>query len=192
MTCFSAAEIYRYLDGELDASARAEFERHLGLCPACRRALDERRRLNEAAAALPPLEPPPDFTARVMARLEDRPRVSVFGWLALASTAVVSVLAVTVGLLVLSGHSLGELVLGLEGFLIRTLKSGTVLFGQVTSFVTLTLSLVRHFLSALWEGLSGLASVLPLPELALALGVTLLIVIGSIVGLRKILVGVRS
>jgi anti-sigma factor RsiW len=192
MSCFNAERVYRYLDNDLDRAGREEFERHLGLCPACRRAVDERRLIAQAAAGLPPLELPPGFSRRVMARLEDRPRVSVFGWLALGSTAFVSLVAVVVGVFVLSGRSLTELVTGFEGFMVNTFKSGAILFGKATSLVSLVLSVVNHILSALWGGLAGLTAVIPWPVWVFSLAFLLIIIATSIYGLRKILVGVHS
>jgi len=192
MSCFDVELIYRYLDDDLDPAGREEFEGHLGRCPACRRAVDERRLIARAAASLPPLEMPPDFSRRVLARIEDRPKVSVFGWLALGSTAVVSLMAVAVVLLVLSGRSLAQIVGGLEGFIVSTFKSGAVLFGKVTSLVALVLRVLGQLLSAFWGGLSSLTAVVPWPVWVISLAVLLLIIATSIYGLRKILVGARS
>ncbi len=192
MSCYDAERINRYLEGELDIAAREEFERHLGLCPACRRAVDEWRRMTEAASSLPPLELPAGFSQRVMARIEGRPRTSVFGWLALGSTAFVSLAAVVVGVLVVLGYSPTELITGFEGFLVTTFKNGAMLFGQATTLVTQVVSVIGHFLSAMWDGLSGLASVIPLPVVLVILTVQILIIASSVYGLRKILIGVRS
>ncbi len=194
MSCLNADQIDRYLEGELDRTEREDFERHLGTCPACRRAVDDWRLLSEAAAGLPALELPPDFSLRVMARIEadHKAPVSVFGWLALGAAALVSLFSVLVGVLILSGHSLTGLILGLEGFLVTTFKSGALLFGQATSAIGLVVSVVRHYLSALWDALSGFGSVIPLPTAVAILAVQALIIGVAAFGLRKILVGVRS
>jgi hypothetical protein len=192
MSCLNADRIDRYIEGEMDPAAREDFERHLRSCPACRRAVDEWRLLAEAAAGLPPLELPSDFSRRVMARIGAAHGVSVFGWLFLGAAALVSLVSVGVGVLVLSGHSLTELVLGLEGFLVTTFKSGALVFGQVTSVIGLVVSVVRHYLSALWDALSGFGSVIPLPLAAAVLAVQVLIIGAAAYGLKKILVGVRS
>lgn len=192
MNCLNAEHIERYLEGDLSPAEREELERHLGACPACRRAVEDERRLTEAARSLAPLTLPAGFSARVMALIPERTRVSVFGWLALGATAGVSLLAVVVGALVLSGHSLTDLVMGFEGFLVSTFKNGAMLFGQATAFVGLCLSVVRHFLVAMWEGLSGIGSVVPLPVCVAVLAVLLLIVASSICAVRRILIGVRS
>lgn len=62
-------ELVAYLDGELDAAARAEVEAHLAACAACRR---EREGLARAGALLelvPPAPIGPRFEARVRERI---------------------------------------------------------------------------------------------------------------------------
>ena len=194
MSCLNADQVDRYVEGEMDRAARGDFERHLGTCPSCRRAVEDWRLLSEAAAGLPALPMPADFSQRVMARIEAgrRSPVSVFGWLALGSAALVSLVSVLVGVLVLSGHSLTGLVLGLEGFLVTTFKSGALLFGQATSAIGLVVSVVRHYLAALWDALSGFGSVVPLSTAIVLLAIQALVIGAAAFGLKKILVGVRS
>lgn len=60
-----------YLDHELAEEERAEFERHLKICPACRDRVDEDRRLRERLRANRPLYPArEEFRARLLAWLE--------------------------------------------------------------------------------------------------------------------------
>jgi len=59
-------DIVSYLMGELDDASRSALERHLASCPACRRRVQACRRLLESAAETPEIEPPADFTQRVM------------------------------------------------------------------------------------------------------------------------------
>ena len=62
--------IQRYHDGELDAVARAEYERHRRACAACRE-LDARYALVAGAlGAMPVYEPSPEFNRRVLSRVD--------------------------------------------------------------------------------------------------------------------------
>ncbi len=67
-------EIVAYLDGELDASALARFERHVGDCVACARALAAERQLfrelDSALSIEPQLEMPKNFAQVVAARAQ--------------------------------------------------------------------------------------------------------------------------
>ncbi|MBC7348820.1 MAG: zf-HC2 domain-containing protein [Candidatus Aminicenantes bacterium] len=69
MNCPKITEIYACLEQELPAEDRRRIEEHLEACPGCRRLLADRRLFLESLASLPPLEPPPDFTDRVMSGL---------------------------------------------------------------------------------------------------------------------------
>jgi predicted anti-sigma-YlaC factor YlaD len=191
MSCFNAENIYRYLDGELDQAERRDFERHVDACPKCRRAVEERRLLTEAAGSLPALELPADFSARVMARLE-RPRVTVFGWLAISAGSFASVVMLVVGVLTIGARSITDLVLGTESFLTSTLKNGAVLFGRATSLINLCFRVIYHFLAALWDGLAGVTAIIPLPWIAAITVVLLAVVTTSYLTMRKLFLGERS
>ncbi|MGQ9800467.1 MAG: anti-sigma factor family protein [Candidatus Saccharicenans sp.] len=69
MNCPDLTEIYAYLEQELSEEDRQRFESHLETCPGCRKLLADRRLYLESLASLPTLEPPPDFTDRVMSGL---------------------------------------------------------------------------------------------------------------------------
>ena len=62
-------QIGALLDGELEAGERAALEAHLADCAGCRQALEDQRQLAAAFAALPAVEPAPDFEARFWARI---------------------------------------------------------------------------------------------------------------------------
>ena len=57
-----------YYDHELDGAVRGRLERHLGMCPRCRRRLDAFAELTAAVA--PRVEPDPDFVVRFVAAKE--------------------------------------------------------------------------------------------------------------------------
>lgn len=54
-----------YVDGALDAAARAEVEGHLAECPACREQAEAERALRERLRGLPGPEPRPELEAEV-------------------------------------------------------------------------------------------------------------------------------
>ncbi len=59
-----------YLDGELSLDARALFDAHLDQCDGCSRELAEMRETIRLLRGLPSPEPPQDFVAAVMQRIE--------------------------------------------------------------------------------------------------------------------------
>src|SRR5512140_2369106 len=60
------------VDGRLDASRRAEVERHLAGCETCRTLADDLRRLRADAARLPVQQPPARVWAQIAAQLPAR------------------------------------------------------------------------------------------------------------------------
>lgn len=89
-----------WLDGELDAPARAEVSAHLEACPSCR---NEAARLRRLGPALFPAAAPADprsteaFVARVMARVEAE---SVSPWERFAARVLAPALALALAGLV--------------------------------------------------------------------------------------------
>ncbi len=59
-----------YVDGQLSLSEARVVQAHLDACAACREDLAMLRQVDDALAALPVLEEPADFTARVMAQVQ--------------------------------------------------------------------------------------------------------------------------
>ena len=76
MTCLAADRLYDYLDGALSPVEREDAERHLAGCASCRAALEIRRKIADAASALPDVPVPDDFAAGIMVKITHRPKDS--------------------------------------------------------------------------------------------------------------------
>ncbi len=76
--------ILAYVDGRLKQGERAEVEKHLEGCAACRLRVNEFRAVNELLDELPVIEPSGAFNARVHALVaaEPRKKSSWLAWLA--------------------------------------------------------------------------------------------------------------
>jgi len=69
MNCHEAqTQLSEYLDGELDPLRNKSVESHLLACPVCRAEADGLADCIRQVAQLPPVDPPPGFAQRVMAR----------------------------------------------------------------------------------------------------------------------------
>jgi len=66
------------LEGLLPAAEAARAEGHLAACPGCRALLESHRALAEALGGLLAPEPPPGFTAGVLARVERHQRLAAW------------------------------------------------------------------------------------------------------------------
>jgi anti-sigma factor RsiW len=186
MHCLSAEAIYGYLDGLLPPAERADLEAHLAGCPACRTAVEARRRMAEAAATLPAFDLPADFADRVMARLDEVPapapargRVGFFAWLAAAAAGFVALGATHIVAAVLAGQSLSHAVATLHGVLWGAIRGAA--FYSIKGLKLLVLSvelavrLIGHALETLKTTLLAMSPVLP----AVALGLTALLIVAA-------------
>jgi anti-sigma factor RsiW len=59
------------IDDALEPSRRALLEAHVRICPACRTALADQRRVQAILSSAPVVEAPADFLARVNARIDE-------------------------------------------------------------------------------------------------------------------------
>jgi len=192
MSCLRPDRMNLYLEGELPESERREFEGHLGACPACRRALEDRRALDLAFSSLPPIEVPPDFAAAVLARLPEEPRPA-FGWLVSVATGTGVFLAGLLGYYLLTGESLAGVLISAGRGILGFVSLAAPLLAKVFKVLQVVLALAVELAKALVKGL-GVVSSLFSPEvigLALVLGLALTLLLA--VGVRRIVTqGERS
>jgi predicted anti-sigma-YlaC factor YlaD len=66
----TATLIEAYVENELEETARAQAEQHLGECATCRARVARSRRVESALRALPRVNPPQDFAARIAGAAE--------------------------------------------------------------------------------------------------------------------------
>lgn len=67
MTCEELSEIVtEYLEGAMPAADRMAFDRHIAVCPECRRYLEQMRQVVETLGRLPPEPIPPAVEARLL------------------------------------------------------------------------------------------------------------------------------
>ena len=183
MNCFKINDIYDYIEESLSPERREELERHLDICPGCRRAIEERKLISGAASSLAPLAVPDDFTERVMARIAPA-RVKNPVWLiVLASTC--SLLALTAMALIASGRSAMGILTGASHSFWEYAKSVAVLMAKAAALLSLAGKTVRPLLAASYRGVLVLTSFfhpwLQVLILVLAMG----LVVSLFFGMRK-------
>jgi anti-sigma factor RsiW len=177
MSCLSPERIYSYLDGILPAEEARQAEDHLSSCAGCRAALEERRMLALATESLPPLELPPDFSARVITALSPG-KVTLRSWLAALAFWLSSVV-VTLGFFVLiTGERGGGFLLSLVQAAWSGLKNASLLFARFATLVILAGRAVRYIVTFLVKGLVLVTSLISPGIQAAAIVLSLIILIG--------------
>jgi hypothetical protein len=94
--------IHEAVDGTIGSIRRAELELHVDGCEGCRALLADLRRIREAGAALPPLDPPARAWLQIAGRLRQEGRITeaaaspsrrapYVGWLAAAAAVILAV-----------------------------------------------------------------------------------------------------
>ncbi len=117
MTCKQVQRrLSAFMDGQLEATIARQVNEHLEVCPACAAELARLQKVWALLGTLPPVEAPPFFAARVLARARER-RAGGIGRLAeLLPARPLMPVAVSAGILagVLIGTRLGTLVSSLR------------------------------------------------------------------------------
>ncbi|MDZ7393069.1 MAG: zf-HC2 domain-containing protein [candidate division KSB1 bacterium] len=117
MTCKQVqCRLSAFMDGQLDAGLAREVAEHLEACGECAAELMRLQRVWALLGDLPPVQAPPFFAARVMARIVSRPRGAVRRLAELFLARPLVPIAVSAGILagVLMGSRLGSLVSSLR------------------------------------------------------------------------------
>jgi len=183
MKCSKINDIYDYIEGSLAPERTQELERHLGTCPSCRRAVEDRRLVAGAASGLPPFAVPEDFTDQVMARiapLKIKPPV----WLIILAFAS-AWLAVASVILLASGKSVLGIISGASHSLWEYVKGAAVFTAKAATLLTLAGKTLRPLAEACYKGFSALTSIIDPGFQALILVLALGLVVSLFFGMRK-------
>jgi anti-sigma factor RsiW len=183
MNCLKSNDIYDFIEGRLAPERSEEMERHLGACPGCRRAAEERRRIAEAASGLPPFAVPDDFTDRVMARIAPLRIKPPAGLVILAAAS--SCLAVASAILIASGRSGLELISGASHALWGFVKSAAVFAAKAATLLTLLGKTLRPLAEAGYRGFAALTSFIGPGIQVMIFILALGLIVSLFFGLRK-------
>ncbi len=183
MSCLTISDLYDYLEEGLSPERMNETSEHLRSCRRCRRAVEERKLIAEAASSLPPFEVPEDFPERVMSRIS-RPRVPGSGWLIglISGSSLLTLISV---LLIASGRNALEFFKGASQTFWESAKNAAVFTAKLASLVSIIGRTLRSLLEAGGKSLSVLTSLLH-PGVQIFILVLALGILASLFyGLRK-------
>lgn len=184
MNCLLIEQIYLYLEKELSSPEKKKIEYHLTRCLKCRKALEERKILLQAAESLPSIEAPSDFTQRIMNRIFPA-KVSIREWLLAFSLGFTIFLATSFIYLLASGQSLSSLFISLFHSRWNQGINISLIFAKLIKLISISLSTIRQILEALLHALSMLTTIIS-PEIKIIIiTITLILTTFLIYGLRK-------
>lgn len=153
MNCLRPADIYLYLENELDSAAVREVDEHLALCPGCRSAFDERRALMEAIAGIPDLEVPPDLAKKILARIPSARSSHVHGLVA----SIVGLLSFFLGSLtyiILTGQRVAGFLINANRAAWGFVRDASMAFIKFAKLTALGLDLLVKFIGEIVKGLA--------------------------------------
>ncbi len=156
MSCLKIRDVYGFLEGDLPPEAAGKVEDHLRVCRRCRRAVEERRLIAEAASSLPSFEVPEGFVDRVMARIAPsaaRKPVWLVGMI--AGTAVLTLISAA---LIASGQSALEFLGGASQAFWEWVKSAAMLTAKLAALLPVLGKILRSLFAAGSKGLNVLTS----------------------------------
>lgn len=184
--CVSPERIFLYLEGEYGPDDRRAFEEHLGRCPACRAAYEERRLLHHAFTTLPAIELPPGFAGTVMAAIPRGKKSAASAFAALAA-GLMALAASLTGFFLSTGQSLSDVFVSASQTLEAGISQLIPLLAKTLKSAGLALDLLYDVVSALSHAL-GLLSAAGRPGIAgLALGVGLILTVLLLYGAKRLL-----
>jgi len=191
MTHLSLEQLYAYLEGDLSAREKQDIEAHLSLCPDCRNAAEERRRIIQAVETLPALDVPPDFAKGIMNRISMLPKkakVTVFGWLAAGAAGFLAFTGALAVFVLVSGQSLSGLFIRLNHGIWSYIKDAASATAKIAKFLILAFKIAWEFLGGILEGLGKFASLISPEAQVIFICSLLLLVFGAAILWRRRLI----
>ena len=189
MKCLTIEQIYLYIDKELSAAQNKKIEEHVTTCPKCKKAVEERRLLAQAAESLPLWQTPPDFTQQIMARIFPA-KVSFFAWLAAASAGFASIIVALFTFFLVSGQNLSGLIVSLNHTLWNFVRNLSLFFVKLFKLAFLSLKILPQFFGYIIKGFVSLTTIISPQVQIIVITITIILIAFFIYQIRrKILIG---
>lgn len=189
MKCLSIGQVYLYIEKELSAPENKKIEEHLRTCPKCRKALEERRLLLQAAEGLPLWQIPPDFTQRVMTQIFPV-KVPLSAWLKAASAGFISIIIVLFIYIMATGQNFSGLLINLNHTLWNLVKNFSLIFVKLFKLASIFVKMLQQFIGFLIKCFTWLTTIISPQVQIIIITVTIIFIVSSIFGIkRKLLIG---
>lgn len=179
MKCLRIGEIYHYLDADLSNSEKSRIEKHLETCSVCRTAVEDRRRLQEAASDLPDLTPPAHFVNQIMAAIFPL-RVPFHRVLLAAAGGLTAVFVTLLCVFIWSGENLLSFIMNINQSTLDITREFIVTSAKLFKILTIFIRLIFQFSGFLLEKATEMAN-LAGTELQIGLVAVFLIITAAII-----------
>ncbi len=189
MKCLSIEQIYLYLEKELSPSEEKEIHKHLAVCSKCKKAVEERRLLLQAAESLPLWKTPPGFTQQVMSRIFPE-RVSPLAWLGAAASGFASMILAVILFALVTGQNLSGLLINIYHTGLDFVKNLSPLFVKIIKVASLFVKILQQLGELLIKGFILLTTIISPQVQIILIAVAIIFIASSIYGIkRKLLIG---
>jgi len=183
MTCLTLKKLYAYLDGDLAGREKKAAEEHLASCPACRDALEERRRMLQAVETLPAFDVPDDFARSVLDRIPvaaalEPSKAKTPRWWAAVAAGFATFAVGLVATALLTGHSLPQLLPALNRFLVSNFRGIVSVLAKGAKYVVLAFTVLFQIAGKGLEILKSLTSLIGTDAQIALVGAMVLILLG--------------
>lgn len=192
MKCLGIDQVYSYLEKELSSEENKKIEEHLATCLKCKKALEERSLLLQAADSLPLWQIPPDFTQQVMARVYPD-KVTLRQWLTAVAVGTSSIVATLLAFFILTGQNLTTFLSSITHTLWNLVRNIAIIFIKLFKIASLLITVARQLVEHLFENFARLTTLIS-PEVQISIiTFSILLFTFLILGIRrKILIGEKS
>jgi len=192
MRCISIEQIYLYIEKELSPAEDREVHKHLATCPKCKKAVEERRLLLQAAESLPLWKTPPDFTQQVMARIFPE-RVSPLAWLGAVASGVATMFLAVFLFTLATGQNFSSLLQNFYHTFLDFIKNLPPLFAKILTLASLLVKILLQFGEFLIKGLTLLTTLISPQVQIIIITAAIIFIASSIFGIRKkLFIGERA
>jgi hypothetical protein len=189
MKCLSIEQIYLYIEKEFSPSENIKIEEHLSTCRKCKKALEERKPLLQAAGRLPLWKTPPGFTQQVMARIFP-PRVPISAWLTAAYVGSGSIILAIFGLFLVTGQNLSGFLTSLNHGLWNFVRNISPFFVKLFKVATLLVKVLQQLFGYILKAFASLTTIISPQVQLIIITIAIILIAFSIYGIkRKILIG---
>jgi anti-sigma factor RsiW len=192
MNCLPIDQIYHFLEGELSPDEYITAKIHISSCEKCNKAVEERKRLIDAAQSLSAWEVPQDFTQRILANIFPQ-RNTLRDWALTTAIGLSSAVLAFFVVYLVSGQTIADLFINLNRSALNLFQNIVIFSVKAAKLISIGIQVIVKIVSLIIKGLGSLTTILG-PELqigliALTAIITALLLFGA---KRKFLAGEKA